>query len=76
MTGWRKRQVLVMAQEAGWDAHHTEFDPRIERFAELVRQDEREACAKLCDELAQSSSDHEAGAALNIREEIRARGKK
>jgi hypothetical protein len=37
---------------------------------------EREACAKLCDELAESSSDHEAGAALNIRETIRARGEK
>jgi hypothetical protein len=24
----------------------------IERFAELVRQDEREACAKLCDDIA------------------------
>lgn len=26
-------------------------DNDIERFAELVRQDEREACAKLCEEL-------------------------
>jgi hypothetical protein len=26
-------------------------DKDIERFAELVRQDEREACAKLCEEL-------------------------
>jgi hypothetical protein len=25
-------------------------DTNLERFAELVRQDEREACAKLCDE--------------------------
>jgi hypothetical protein len=39
MTGWRKRQVMEMAREAGWDAHHAEFDPRIERFAELVRED-------------------------------------
>ena len=42
MTGWRKRQVLDMALEAGWDAHHAEFDTRFERFAELVRADERE----------------------------------
>jgi len=27
-------------------------DIHLERFAELVRQDEREACAKLCDEFA------------------------
>ena len=45
MTGWRKRQVLDMAREAGWDAHHAEFDTRIERFAAIVRTDEREACA-------------------------------
>jgi hypothetical protein len=25
-------------------------DEELERFAELVRQDEREACAKLCDD--------------------------
>ena len=47
-----------------------------EEREENIRADEREACAKLCDELAESSSDHEAGAALNIREAIRARGKK
>jgi len=28
------------------------YEKHIERFAELVRQDEREACAKLCDEKA------------------------
>ncbi len=26
-------------------------DDQLERFAKLVRQDEREACAKLCDDL-------------------------
>lgn len=35
---------------------------------------EREACAKLCDRYANSGSDHEAGAALNIQAAIRARG--
>jgi len=35
---------------------------------------EREACAKLCDEYARSGSDHEASAALNIQDAIRARG--
>jgi hypothetical protein len=32
----------------GADEKHLE---QLERFAELVRQDEREACAKLCEEL-------------------------
>ena len=26
------------------------YEQQLERFAELVRQDEREACAKLCEE--------------------------
>ena len=47
--GWRKRQVMEMAREAGWDAHNAEFDTRIEAFAELVRAEEREACAKVCE---------------------------
>ena len=70
-------QIMRLAKEAGFlDGDLELFPETIERFAELVRQDEREACAKLCDELAESSSDHEAGAALNIRETIRARGEK
>jgi hypothetical protein len=39
-------------------------DAEIERFAELVRQDEREACAKLCED------EHK----LRLAETIRARG--
>ena len=35
---------------------------------------EREACARVCDRYVESSSDQEAGAALNIQYEIRARG--
>ena len=45
-----------LAEQAGYntspycrfDREFDKFD--IERFAELVRQDEREACAKVCDE--------------------------
>jgi len=70
-------QTMRLAVAAGFlDGDLELFPETIERFAELVRQDEREACAKLCDELTESSSDHEAGAALNIRETIRARGEK
>ncbi len=35
---------------------------------------EREACAKVCDRYIDSSSDHEAGTAMNIQDAIRARG--
>ena len=31
----------------------------IERFAELVRQDEREACAKLCEEVGNKAKDND-----------------
>jgi hypothetical protein len=46
----------------------------IEHFAALVAAAEREACAKLCDWYVDSSSDHEAGTAMNIQDAIRARG--
>jgi len=45
------KQLKELAEQAGFDKHHAEHDTRIERFAELVRQDEREACAKLCEDL-------------------------
>ena len=49
----------------------------LERFAELVRDDERELCAKLCDdEAGQSSSDHEAGGMYWCAAAIRERGEK
>jgi hypothetical protein len=34
-----------------WCSDEYPIDEQLERFAELVRQDEREACAKLCDDL-------------------------
>jgi hypothetical protein len=74
-------------------------DEELEHFAELIRaderdkcakdylqdcadavkdakKDEREACAALCEEYVNSSSDHEAGTALIIQENIRARSEK
>ena len=41
----------------------------IERFAELVRQDEREACAKLCEELKWNASQFDCAAAIRGRTE-------
>ena len=37
-----KEDIIRMAQEAGWDAHHAEFDTRIQAFAALVASAERE----------------------------------
>ena len=45
-----KEDIIRMAIEAGWDAHHAEFDTRIQTFAALVASAEREACAKMCEE--------------------------
>jgi hypothetical protein len=50
MTGWRKRQVLEMAREAGFEGgaeltwEGVICTEELEAFAELVRADEREAC--------------------------------
>ena len=41
-----REDIIRMAIEAGWDAHHAEFDTRIQTFAVLVASAEREACAK------------------------------
>jgi hypothetical protein len=49
-------------------------DKEVLRLVNAAIAAEREACAKLCDEYARSGSDHEAGAALNIQDAIRARG--
>ena len=69
-----KDDIIRMAREAGWDAHHAAFDTRIEAFANLVAEREREACAKLCDDLDDDIVDGLAG--WQFGEAIRARGTK
>ena len=49
------KTIIEMAREAGFernemDTHWAANSDEIERFAALVRADEREACAKVCDE--------------------------
>ena len=66
-----KDDIIRMAREAGWDAHHAAFDTRIEAFANLVAEREREACAKLCDDLDDDLPDGLAG--WQYGEAIRAR---
>jgi hypothetical protein len=41
-------RLRELARQAGFK--NWGYDEELERFAELVRDDEREACAKLCDE--------------------------
>jgi hypothetical protein len=70
--------IIRMAKEA-WGEHHEIFwfnDGGIERFAAFVRADEREACAKVCEELKLSrNTDWEIGT-LDCADAIRARSKK
>jgi hypothetical protein len=86
MTGWRKRQVVDMALEAGlafdseefpeiWQTYMNVGREEIERFAELVRADERELCAKVCEENATDLSEGDwDSACINCADHIRARG--
>jgi hypothetical protein len=56
-----KERIKKLAEQAGlwFDSELSEFwianNLELERFAELVRNDEREACAKLCDDREQSN---------------------
>ena len=43
--------IIEMARQAGFDEHHAKFDTRIETFANLVAEKEREACVKECKKL-------------------------
>jgi hypothetical protein len=47
----KREDIIRMARKAGLivDANQSGFDS-VETFATLVRADEREACAKVCDE--------------------------
>ena len=49
-----KDEIIRMAREADidWHKHWGDNENRLERFAALVAAHEREACAKVCDELA------------------------
>ena len=38
------QEIKELAEQAGWDNHHSKFDTRIEKFAELIV---RECCVAL-----------------------------
>lgn len=66
--------IIRMAREAGWDINDLtdvfDFGVRLERFANLVANHEREACAKTADEHMQESE----GKSFGVGNAIRARG--
>ena len=83
----RQDEIIRMAQEAGFDAHDMSDDfscnlKDIIRFYELAyaagAKAEREACAKVCEELFQRTPPYTtyAEAAQDCADEIRARGEK
>jgi len=37
-------RIRQLAEQAGWDNHHSKFDTRIEKFAELIVAE----CAEIC----------------------------
>jgi hypothetical protein len=66
-------KLFDLAEAHGWidDFGRWNFqnDDKLLRFAELVRQDEREACAKVCEDLIGTRA-----MARHCADEIRARG--
>jgi hypothetical protein len=79
-----REDIIRMAREAfgapyssylekrSWDIN----DKQVERFAALVAQAEREACAKVCEDFDFEFQDDSAGTLKGAAEAIRARGEK
>ena len=60
--------IIRMTREAGWTSYESQ-DERFERFAALVAAAEREACAKVCDNIGDAE-----GHVYDAADAIRARG--
>ena len=81
-----KDEIIQMAKDAGAIPIHKDYAQRalvgnenIERFAALVAEKEREACAKVCENEWNEYCDEPSGYALAVKEcaaAIRARGNK
>jgi hypothetical protein len=57
------KTIIEMAREAGGDdwGLFKDFMPEIERLVALVRADEREACAKVCEHEWSNAAEREFG---------------
>ena len=69
-----QNEIISMAREAGFDEHHAKFDTRLESFAKLVAEKEREACAKLGEDEISRIKPIYSVTGENIVKAIRARG--
>ena len=68
------RDTIDMAREAGWTNYDSQ-DERFKAFEALVRADEREACAKVCERIGNPSNfDYVGVGGVACAESIRARG--
>ena len=69
-------EAELIYNEEGWCGwvEDTDLRPFIERFAELVRADEREACAKVCDALDAMNWSEYGEYSSGYGDEIRKRG--
>jgi hypothetical protein len=70
------RDTIDMAREAGFDIEQGALlRIYLDHFAELVRADERDACAKVCEDAAEDGSEMDGyDTAYNCAAAIRARG--
>ena len=68
---WRKRTIMEMARDCGINFHQAGW-PELERLVEQVRADEREACAKVCEDIGRAEEMQAIG--NDYAEAIRARG--
>jgi len=69
-------EIIEMAKQVGLitDGNQSGFDD-LEAFAKLVAAKEREACAKVCEEIAQESDSFTESILRATATQIRARGK-
>lgn len=67
------KDIIEMAREAGIPSDEL-YHPNLERFASLVRADEREACAKVCENIYEYDEDVDTYYSEIYASAIRARG--
>ena len=69
------KTIIEMAREAGFSEWAVKTPRDLERFADLVRADEREACAKVCEtewsNVAERMYGEECAAAIRARGETK-----
>ena len=74
-----KEEMIEMAKQAGFDPHDMSLDftcnlDNIEAFTKLVAEKEREACAKVVENILLAEGADVDDVLLRLAEDIRARG--